>query len=381
MRRTFRYRLYPTRKQAAALNAQLSQACDLYNAALEQRRSMWRDHGQSVSFYAQGAEIKDLRASGLLAVGANAWSQMDALRQLDRAFDAFFRRVKAGENPGYPRFKGRGRYDTLTWQMAGGHGGGCHIRDDRLALQGVGHVKVRWHRALPAEASVRTAQVTRRSSGWYVSFALDGVEPRPLAGTDRVVGLDLGISTFAALSTGELLPGPRAERSGAAAVRRAQRKVARRKRGSNRRRKAAALLARQRERQGARRRDHAHKTARMLVGRFDLIAVEDLNMRGLAKGMLARDCADQGWGEFVALLHEKAEDAAREVVLVDAKHTSQLCSGCGELVPKALSVRVHSCACGYSADRDVNAARNVLARARGRRAQVPTVEEVARAVA
>jgi putative transposase len=381
VRRTYRYRLYPTRNQVAALEHQLGQACDLYNAALEHRRTMWRDHGEPVGFYAQCAELRELRATGLMDATANAWSQMDVLRRVDRAFDAFFRRVKAGETPGHPRFRSRRRYDSLTWQVAGGKGGGCHIRDGRLALQGVGHVKVRWHRDLPETAPIKVAQVKRSASGWYACFLLDGVATKPLRQTGRAVGIDLGISTFAALSTGEMIDGPRAERSGAAAVRRAQRKVARRDRGSNRRAKAVRLLARQRERQASRRRDHAHKTARMLIERYDLIAIEDLNLRGLAKGMLARDCNDQGWGRFVALLSEKAEEAARELVLVDPKNTSQTCSACGAHVPKALGVRVHSCACGYVADRDVNAARNVLALGLRRSLQAPTVGEEVRAVA
>lgn len=362
MRRTSRHRIYPTRRQGAALQNQLGQACDLYNAALEHRRRMWRDHGAAVSYGDQSAELRELRSAGLLDATVNFWSQQAVLKRLDRAFAAFFRRVKAGERPGYPRFKARQRFDTLTWSFAG-NAGGVAVADGRLRIQGVGHVKVRWHRALPAEATIKTVAVKRSGDRWYACFSLDGVPNRPLATTGQSVGVDLGITTFAALSTGEMIAGPRANRAGAAAVRRAARKVARRKRGSNRRRKAAALLARQREREANRRRDHAHKTARALIGRFDLIVVEDLNCRGLAKGMLARDCNDQGWATFVARLEEKAEEAARQVVRVDARNTSQACSACGQIVPKALGVRVHSCACGYTADRDVNAARNVLAKA------------------
>lgn len=364
MRRTYRHRIYPTRRQRVALEDQLGQACDLYNAALEQRRRMWRDHEVGVSYSNQSAELRELRADGLLDDGANFWSQQDVLRRLDRAFVAFFCRVRGGEQPGYPRFKARQRFDTLTWSFAG-NAGGVEICDGRLRLQGVGHVKVRWHRQFPREATIKTVQIKRQGARWYACFSLDGVPARPLPTTGRAVGVDLGITSFAALSTGEMAAGPRANRAGAASVRRAARKVARRKRGSNRRRKAGAALARQREREANRRRDHAYKTARGLVERFDLIAVEDLNCRGLAKGMLARDCNDQGWAAFVARLEEKAEEAARQVVRVDARNTSQACSACGRLVPKALGVRVHSCACGYSADRDVNAARNILAKATG----------------
>lgn len=380
MRRTYRHRIYPTRRQAAALQAQLGQACDLYNAALEHRRRMWRDHRVSVGYGAQSAELRDLRADGLLDAGANFWSQQAVLKRLDRAFAAFFRRVKAGEKAGYPRFKPRRRFDTLEWSFAG-NAGGCALRGGRLKLQGVGAVKVRWHRAIPAPAKLCTVAVKRHGHRWYACFSLDSVPTRPLPATCRRVGIDLGISTFAALSTGELIAGPRADRAGAASVRRAARKVARRKRGSGRRRKAGMLLARQREREANRRRDHSHKAARSLVERFDVIALEDLNVCGLARGVLARDCNDQGWAAFATHLRDKAEEAGREVILVDARNTSQACSACGRIVRKALGVRVHSCACGYTADRDVNAARNVLARAGGCPVQAPTVGAEVRAVA
>lgn len=379
MRRTYRYRLYPTRRQVAALEDQLGQACDLYNAALEHRRRMWKEHGTSVSFAEQCRELRELRASELMDPGVNHWSQSAVLRRLERAFEAFFRRLKAGEKPGYPRFQSRHRFDTLHWSFRG-HGG-VGFADGRLRLQGIGHIKVRQHRPLPEEATLRQVAVKRSCGRWYACFSLDDVAPRPLSATGQVVGVDLGISTFAALSTGELISGPRANRAASFEVRRAQRKVARRKRGSNRRCKAVALLARQREREANRRRDHAHKTARALVQRFDTIYLEDLNIRGLAQGMLARDCTDQGWSAFVARLTEKAEEAARQVVLVDARYTSQACSACGVIVPKDLAVRVHSCACGYTADRDVNAARNVLTRGLGRSLHAITVGAEVHAVA
>ncbi len=365
MRRTYRYRLYPTRPQKEALDAQLADACALYNSALQHRRDMYREHGRLVGYYDQSAELRELRATGLVSAVSNCWSQQAVLRRLDRAFAAFFRRIKAGEKPGYPRFKSWRRFDTLDFSFAGNAGGIALTDTSRLRLQGVGHVKIKMHRQIPAEAKLCEARVTRRNGRWYVSISLKGVPERPLPEAGATVGVDLGINTFAALSTGELITGPRVNRAGAVSVRRAQRKVARRKRGSNRRRKAVVLLARQRERETNRRRDHAYKTARDLVNRFDLIAVEGLNMRGLAKGMLARDCNDQGWAAFVALLVEKAEEAARRIVLVDARNTSQACSACGVIVPKLLGVRAHSCACGYGADRDVNAARNVLWRALG----------------
>lgn len=361
MRRTYRYRIYPTRRQARELDKQLGEACDLYNAALQHRRDLWREHHQSVSFYDQDRELKDLRAAGLIDPTVSFCSQRATLRRLDRAFAAFYRRCKTGDKPGFPRFRSRRRFDTLEWPI----GDGAALTDaGRLRLQNVGHVKVKLHRPIPASAKPCTAQVTRRPGGrWFASISLDNVPANPLPSTGETVGIDLGISTFAALSTGELIDGPRAERTAAAKVRRAARRVARRRRGSQRRRRAVGLLARAREHERQVRRDHAHKLSRELVERFDVIAVENLNVQGLAKSALARDVNDQGWSQFVILLGDKAEDAGRQVVPVDARQTSQECSACGAIVTKTLSQRVHRCECGYHADRDVNAARVILSRA------------------
>lgn len=364
MRRTYSYRVYPTGAQARALEQQLGEACDLYNAALQHRRDMWRERGQPVSFYNQDRELKDLRAAGILDSNVSYNSQEATLRRLDRAMQAFYRRCKAGEKPGFPRFKPRQRFNTLEWTI----GNGSALTDtDRLYLKAVGHVKVKLHRPIPDGAKLCTVQVTRRPGGrWFASIALDNVPAQPLPATGEAVGVDVGISTFAALSTGELIDGPRAERTAAVKVRRAARRVARRKRGSHRRRKAVELLAKAREHERRVRRDHAHKTARELVERFDTIAVENLNVRGLARSALARDVNDQGWSQFVTLLHEKAESAARQVVPVDPRNTSRECPGCGVIVAKTLAQRVHECAtCGYTADRDVAAARIILARATG----------------
>lgn len=228
MRRTYRYRLYPTGRQAAALHAQLGDACDLYNAGLEHRRTMWREHGVSVGYGDQSAELRDLRACGLLDGDANFWSQQAVLKRLDRAFAAFYRRCKAGEKPGYPRFRSRRRYDTLDFSFAGNAGGIALTEAGRLRVQGVGHIKIKLHRTIPAGAALCQARITRRTGRWYVAINLKDVPAHPLPATGRSVGVDVGITTFAATSDAELILGPRANRAASQAVKRAQRKVARR---------------------------------------------------------------------------------------------------------------------------------------------------------
>ncbi len=373
IRRTYKYRLYPTRAQAEALDAQRRFACDLYNAALEQRMTAYRLQRKSISLYDQMRDLTELRHAGLGLPGMGSSAQRDPLRRLDRAFAAFYRRVKAGQTPGFPRFRSERRYDSLTWPWMDG----AKLQAGRLVILGVGAVKVKWHREIPSEAAIKTMTAIRAGDRWYTCFSLE-VPVRPAVRLELPsVGVDVGITTFAMLSTGEAIAGPRAARAAQRGLRVAQRRLNRRKRGSARRNKARLQVARCHEKVKNVRRDHAHKTARDLVSRFGTIYVEDLNIKGLAGGMLARDVHDQGWGLFLTLLTEKAECAARPIVKVNAWGTSQTCSACDAHAPKDLSVRWHSCVCGYEADRDVNAACNVLKRGLGSSLQALTIELVA----
>jgi putative transposase len=353
--RTYRFRIYPTRGQELALEAQLGFACDLYNAALEQRRYA-RRVGRRIDYVTHCRDLTALRAAGDGPPGMSCSAMRNPLRRVERAYRGFFRRVNVGEKPGYPRFRSRRRYDSLTWDS------GWSIRERRLALLGIGHLKVKWHRDLPTSAKVCTVTVRRIVGRWYACFT---VALPATAVPNRVVtpavGVDLGVQNFAALSTGALIPGPRAYRAASCQLRAAQRRVSRRVKGSRRRQKAGLLLARLHERIGNLRRDHAHKLSRRLVSDFGLVAVEDLQLRGLTRGFLAKDIRDQGWAEFLRLLGYKAEDAGVQVVRVPPGGTSQGCSTCGTSVSKPLSERTHRCPnCGLVVDRDVNAARNIL---------------------
>ncbi len=356
LRRTYRYRIYPTLRQRLALETQLAFACQLYNAALEQRRYAWRGRQRSVGLYEQFRQLTEVRAASMGPAQMSCSAMRDPLRRLDRAFTAFFRRVRAGTNPGYPRYRSARRYDSLTWSSGWG------VRDGRLALGGIGQVKVKWHRSLPESSSVRTVTVRRVAGRWYTCFSLAvSRTPRVAAVGRPAVGLDLGIQHFATLSTGEQIPGPRAYHAAMRQLRVAQRRVCRRQKGSHRRHKARLLLARQHERIRNLRHDHAHRLTRRLVSDFGLITVEDLNIRGLARGFLAKQVMDQGWAAFLRVLEYKAEEAGTQLIRVAPGGTSQTCSGCGIVAPKLLSERIHRCpGCGLVIDRDTNAARNIL---------------------
>src|SRR4051812_43950570 len=224
MRRTFKYRVYPNRVQADALDAQLGEACRLYNGALDERRSAWKMTGTSISYYDQANQSKAIRADGSLDL-ANFSAAQDVLRRVDKTFKAFFGRVKAGRKAGFPRFRSRRRYDSLTFPS---YGDGCRLRTTgRLYLQGAGEIKVKLHR--PVEGSIETVSVKREAGNWYALFSCE-VEPSPLPATDEAVGIDVGLTTFAVLSDGSEIANPRYARKAQAALRRVQRKVARRTR-------------------------------------------------------------------------------------------------------------------------------------------------------
>lgn len=360
MLRVYRYRLYPTRAQDARMRWTLERLRELYNAALEERREAYRRQGVSLSGYAQMAELREVRAVRDEYAGIHTHLLQDSITRLDRAFRAFFRRLKAGEKPGFPRFRGKGRYSTFTFKDARNRNGVRLCADGkRIDLTGIGKVKIKLHR--PMQGRLKQVSITLGGDGhWYACMCCDDAPAEPLPATGASVGVDVGISAFATLSTGEQISNPRHYERAQAKLRRAQRVVSRRKRGSKRRRKSVVALRSLHDRIRRTRLDHHHKVALGLVRRFDSIAVERLNVRGLARGRLSKHVLDAAWAQFTTILASKAECAGRELVFVDPRGTSQVCSECGCEVPKALSVRVHECPhCGYIADRDHNAARNI----------------------
>lgn len=285
------------------------------------------------------------------------------LRRLDKTFSAFFGRIKRGAKPGFPRFRAKARFDSADFRV----GDGLTLRKSgRIGIVGIpGEIKVRWHRPLPPEAKLGAAVVSRLCGKWYVCFQIEMPLIEAAAARPVVpVGVDMGLTSLVALSTGETVSTPQFFKQGANALRRAQRAVARKRRYSRRQRKAKQRVARLHSRTAARRRDFSHKLARSLVDRFSHIAMEDLNIKGLARGMLAKSVHNAAWNQLVQHVTYKAENAGGVVVLIDPRHTSQTCPDCGTVKPKTLAERMHRCVdCGCVLDRDVAAARIVLLRA------------------
>jgi putative transposase len=297
---------------------------------------------------------------------------------VDKAFAAFFRRLKAGQKPGYPRFKGRGWFDTVEWPK---DGDGCCWNcaagsgQARVRLQGIGQVKVRQHR--PVAGTVKTVSVKREGRRWYVVLSCDGVPAEPFPATGAVTGIDMGVASFLTTSEGTHIPNPRYLAASAARLTRAQQALSRSQRGSQRRRKARERVAGVHRKIRRRRLDFAHKTARKLLRDHDLIAHEALRIANMtrsargtlkapgsnvaAKAGLNRSILDAGWGVFLNALRAKAESAGRVIVEVDARHTSQRCARCGHTTAEnRVSQAIFRCqSCGHAAHADQNAAENI----------------------
>lgn len=359
VQRVYRYRLYPSAAQTSALTRLLALLRYLYNACLHERRDAWKKQRVSVSKAMQDKQLRAVRDGDPEYAGIHFHLLQDMVTRCDRAFQAFFRRVKAGQAPGFPRFKGRDAFSSFTFKDATNRNGVRLLAGGRrLFVHGVGNVKIKLHRE--HEGKLKQVRVLRLADGWYADFVCAAVPAKLLPKVDAAVGVDLGIKMFAALSDGTTIENPKHGATAASGLAAAQQRLSRRKKRSNRRRKAQKLVAKHHLRVARQRLDFHHKTALDLVRRHQAIYVEDLNVKGLASGMLAKQVSDVAWGQFIGILVSKAESAGREVVKVDPRGTSQKCSACGLVVPKGLSVRMHRCPCGYETDRDVNAARNII---------------------
>ena len=369
---TCKYLLYPRKQEAEMLDYLLAMSRNAYNKALEQRISIYKETGAGVTYRTQWTWFRDLRRADPDGLGLlNATCLQQTLRRLDKAYKAFFRRVKAGGATGFPRFKGYHRWKSIEFT----YGDGCKLRFDKsnravLYVQNVGEIKIKYHREIP-DCKIKHVVVKRDLDRWYVCFQVEIPKPEIVERDKNEVGIDMGLLSLLALSDGALIDNPRWFRSGKSKLRVAQRHLSRCKRGSNRRKKAASRAAKLHEHIVNQRLDFWHKTTRSLVNSYSLIALEDLNLKFMTHNHhLALSAHDAGLGMFQQLLSYKAEEAGTEIVTVNPAYTSQMCSSCGAIVKKSLSVRTHKCSCGLTLDRDVNAAINVLNSARTVRSEL-----------
>ncbi|MDP3703249.1 MAG: transposase, partial [Candidatus Omnitrophota bacterium] len=328
MRKAFRYRIYPTKAQRRRLEETLEFCRLLYNAGLEQRKTAYTRCGISLSKQTQQAELPALKADVPEFEGVYSQVLQDVLARLDKAFQAFFRRVKAGEKPGYPRFKGKGRYDSFTYPQLG-----FALQDGGLHVSKIGALNIRLHREIVG--TIKTLTLRRTSTGkWFACFSVEcqppAAEPLPAS-----IGVDVGLRHFATLSTGERIDNPRFFRTEERALGKAQRRLSAVPKGTPARAKRRKVVARIHERIANRRHNFAHQESRKLVNVFGLVIFEALLIRNMLKQhTLAKSIADAAWSQLVQYTTYKAEEAGGRVILVDPRHTSQDCSSCGQRVEK-----------------------------------------------
>ena len=356
---TYKYRLLPTRRQHVALASVCEAQRLLYNAALEERINCYRKTVKGRTYVDQCKALTEWRRDDAEAAATPLNIQRWTIKRLDDAYKAFFRRLKASDGKaGFPRFRGYGRWNAFGFNEMDG------LRFDgrRIRFKGLpSGLRVHMHRPLPDGAAIKSCVFRRDHKGWSVCFqvAVPSAEKRAV---ETSIGIDVGLSAFATFSDGSAIPAPQIARRAHRKMRLRQRALARCKRGSNRRNKGKAALARESAKVLNERTTWLHQQSARIAKQYDLIAVEDLKVRNMVKNpYLARSISDAGWCKFIEMLSYKAEKAGGQVIKVNPKNTSQACSGCGVIVKKDLSQRVHDCPdCGLVLDRDHNAALNIL---------------------
>lgn len=358
--KTLKYRLYPSSAQRTKMQNVLDACRWVYNKTLEVRKEAWEEQKKSLSLYDTIRMLPRWKAEHPWLKQAHSQVLQEVCMRVDLAFQHFFRRCQNRENPGYPRFKGEGWYKSFTFPQSGFK----TVGDNKVYLSKIGNVKIVLHR--PIEGEVKRLHVKRDALGnWYACFVVE-FEPEPLEPTHEVVGIDLGCEKLATFSNGEQIDNPRFFSKDEKALAKAQRKLDECKRGTAEYRKRRRVVQHIHRRIKNRRHDFAHQLSRKLVDEYQIIVFENLDIKDMQDGnwrSLNKSISDVAWGQLVRLTQEKAEWAARTVITVDPRNTSQMCSGCGRIVKKSLSDRVHSCPhCGLEIDRDVNAAKNILAR-------------------
>ena len=353
---TYKFRLNPTKSQRTLLDNTLELCRWVYNETLAIRKNNWEQEKKSVSCYDTIKMLPGWKKEKPELLQVYSQVLQEVCNRVDLAFGAFFRRVKSGEKPGYPRFRGRGWYDSFTYPQTG-----FTLCDNGLLLSKIGAIKIIQHR--PIEGKIKTLNIHHDPVGnWYACFSCE-VEPIPLPESKKAVGVDVGLTSFATLSTGEKIDNPRFFRQDEKELAKAQRKLSQAEKGTPERAKRRKAVCHVHQRISNRRKDFAHKLSHRLVNEYGIIALEKLNTKGMLQNhCLAKSISDAAWNQFAQYAQYKAANAGRACVLVPSKNTSKMCSRCGTLVEKDLSVRVHDCpVCSLKIDRDENAAINILA--------------------
>lgn len=375
-----KYRLYPSKSQQSKINGMLEICRQVYNSMLLSRKVSYEVENKTLSRYEQQNQLPvwkdkiDSDGNMLFPELKDIYSHtlQDVANRVDLAYKAFFRRVKNGETPGFPRFKGRNQYNSLTYT----ENVSFTVNKSDIKFAKIGNVKAIIHRQLPGEP--RQCILSKQGNDWYACIAVE-VEKETLSESNKIIGMDMGLEKFAVLSNGEQIANPRFFRTSEKKLAKAQRKLAKDKRNRAKRNTVSTIHKKIRNQ----RHNFVHQESRTLVNRFGTLIIEDLNVKNMskrpkskqeedgtylpngasAKSGLNKSILDASWNMFLTSLKQKAERAVnRRVIEVNPAYTSQDCHKCGFRAKKKLSERWHYCPnCTASLDRDLNAALNILA--------------------
>jgi putative transposase len=388
MRTSYQFRLRPTKQQATYIDRWLSMLGAQYNYLLADRFRWYEENRcpvnacplvchlpelrENPNYYSQANSLPTLKKTHPHYKEVHSQVLQDVAKRVHLAFERFLKGDCNGKRSGRPRFKPRDRYRTFTYPAIKDD---C-IRNNLITLPKLGSIKLILHRPIPDGFKIKTASITKKADGYYVTLSLeDPTVPtvKPDINLEKIVGIDMGLKEFLTTSEGEPVAIPQHYRKAQKRLRVTQKQVSRRKKGSNRRRKAVKQLAKQHKKVADKRKNFHFKTTKQLLSKYDVVVHDsaacpkgiDLNVKGLAKSRLAKSIHDAGWSSFLSILSSKAENAGLIAMPVNPHNTSQDCSSCGVKVPKKLHERWHSCQCGLSLGRDHNAAINIKNRAVG----------------
>ena len=325
---------------------------------------------ESPNYYTQKASLVQLKKDRPWYKEIHSQVLQEVPKRVEIAFDRWLKGDCNGKKSGRPRFKGQGQYKTFTYPSFKRH----HFTNHSITLSKIGDVRVITHRPIPDGFDIKTVSISKKADGYYVTLSLDDKTVPTISAdfdSNNIVGIDVGLIDFIVTSDNTRITAPKFLRSSERKLKSAQRRVSRRKKGSTRRKKAIKKLGSQHKKVSDARKDFHFKVAKTLLNKYDVVAVEKLNINGLAKTRLGKSVNDAGWGQFINILSNKAENAGLKVIAVNPNGTSQECSSCGHKVKKPLSQRMHNCpVCHASLCRDLNAAINIKNRgASGLKAQ------------
>lgn len=356
VKRTYKFRLYPSKQQITSLNEILETCRNIYNKQLENKIIWYEDKGQILSYQDLNSMLLDLRVLHPKMRKVHSQTLQDINNRITKAFDNFFRRIIQGEKAGFPRFKGKNRYDSITYPQSGFK----FTSQKRLKISKIGEVSIKLHRAI--KGTIKTMNIQKTSSGkWFACFSCDDVPVHRNTPPYKAIGLDVGLESFLTDSNGIKVDNPRWLRQSEDLLKIRCRQHSKKKKDSANREKSRLRLAKLYETISNQRSDFLHKLSLSISKSYSFIAVEKLQIKNMVKNHhLAKSINDVSWNKFVQFLTYKAENAGGKVCFVPAKNTSVKCSNCGNMISKSLSMRTHKCSCGFVVHRDHNSALNIL---------------------